>query len=50
VEPPKRQYLTRSRAAATTNSGQQAKQKSKALAMAPKLLSSFDDTALSSTF
>jgi hypothetical protein len=50
VEPLKRQYLTRSRAATTTNLGQQEKQKSKAPTIAPKLLSSFDDTTPSSTF
>jgi hypothetical protein len=50
VKPPKRQYLTRSRVAATTILGQQEKQKSKALAIAPRLLSSSDETATSSTF
>jgi hypothetical protein len=50
VEPPKRQYLTRSRAATTTSLGQQEKQKSKAPTIAPKLLSSSDDTTPSSTF
>ena len=50
VEPPKRQYLTRSRASATTSLGQWEKQKSKAPVIPPRLLSSSDDTAPSYTF
>lgn len=50
VVPPKRQYLTRSRATATTCLSQQEKQKSKAPDVAPKPLSSSDDIVPSSTF
>jgi hypothetical protein len=50
MELPKKPYLTRSRAAATTSLGQQEKQKSEARTVAPRLLSSSDDTAPSSTF
>jgi len=47
---PRRQYLTRSRAAATSNAVLQEKQKLKGPVVAPTSMSSFDDTASSSTF
>nr|TKS00381.1 hypothetical protein D5086_0000185940 [Populus alba] len=50
VEPPKMQYLTRSRTIVTISLGKQEKQKSKAPTVTPGPLSSFADTAPSSTF
>jgi hypothetical protein len=50
VEAPRRQYLTRNRAVATSDAVLQEKHKLKGPVIASKSLSSSDDTASSSTF
>jgi hypothetical protein len=50
MEAPKRQYLTRNRADATSDAILQEKHKLKGPVIASKSLSRYDDTAPSSTF